>query len=52
LLEDNGKVHLKLIAEVIADFSQDIPEFKRESGVGGWNYFIKESLKKCLETDK
>ncbi len=29
-------------------FPNDIPEFKRESGVQGWNYFIKEQLKNYL----
>ncbi len=45
----DGKVKLTLIAEVIEDFPDNIPEFKRESGVGGWNYFLKESLKNFLE---
>ncbi len=30
-------------------FDQDIPEFKRESGVVGWTYFIQKSLKEYLE---
>ena len=30
-------------------FPQDIPEFKRESGVAGWKYFIQQSLKAFLE---
>ena len=25
-------------------FDNFIPEFKRESGIGGWNYFISERL--------
>ena len=32
------------------NFPQDIDEFKRESGVQGWNYFIKERLKAYLNT--
>jgi len=36
--------HLKLSVEVLEDFQDDIPEFRRESAVGGWNYFIQESL--------
>lgn len=48
LMEEKGKVNLKLIAEVIEDFPDDVPEFKRESCIGGWNYFIKESLNNYL----
>ena len=29
-------------------FPQDIPEFRRESGVAGWKYFIQENLKAYL----
>jgi len=32
-------------------FPDDIPEFKRESGVEGWNYLIKKSLKAFLEKE-
>ncbi|NNF22073.1 MAG: SRPBCC domain-containing protein [Saprospiraceae bacterium] len=44
---------LTLKDEVLEDFPQDIPEFKRESCLGGWNYFIKDRLKNYLleETD-
>ncbi|MEX0274225.1 MAG: SRPBCC domain-containing protein [Flavobacteriaceae bacterium] len=41
-------VKLRFTAEVVEDFTADIPEFKRESAVNGWNYFIKERLKKYL----
>lgn len=40
---------LKLTATVLEPFDQSIPEFKRESGVAGWNYFIKERLKDYLD---
>ncbi|MBC8755898.1 SRPBCC domain-containing protein [Kordia sp. YSTF-M3] len=30
--------------KVTEDFSDDIPEFERESCIGGWTYFIKERL--------
>jgi len=33
-----------LSTEVLEDYPDDIPEFKRESGLGGWNYFIKDRL--------
>ncbi|MGB1269680.1 MAG: SRPBCC family protein [Flavobacteriaceae bacterium] len=48
LKEENGKVRLILTAEVLEDFPENIPEFKRESCVGGWNYFIKDSLRNYL----
>lgn len=49
-LIDHGNVTtLKLTSEVLEDHPDNIPEFKRESGVGGWNYFIKERLFKYLE---
>lgn len=35
---------LKLQTTVFEDFPDDVPEFRRESGVGGWKYFIQESL--------
>jgi uncharacterized protein YndB with AHSA1/START domain len=43
------KTQLTLTDIIIESFPNDIPEFKRESGVEGWNYFIKDSLKKYLE---
>ncbi|CAM1373512.1 SRPBCC family protein [Tenacibaculum xiamenense] len=49
LKEIDEKVLLIVTAEYIEDFPKNIPEFKRESGVQGWNYLIKESLKKHLE---
>lgn len=41
---------IRLTTEIIEDFPQDIPEFRMESCIGGWNYFIKERLPKYLET--
>lgn len=40
---------LKLTSTTLESFPDDIPAFKRESGVAGWNYLLKESLKKHLE---
>ena len=34
---------------VIENFPTDIPEFKRESCLGGWTYFLNEALKSYLE---
>ena len=43
------KTHLTLTNIVVEDFQEDIPEFKRESCIGGWNYFIKRQLKEYLK---
>ncbi len=43
---------LKLTFTVLEPFPNNIPEFKRESGVTGWNYLINESLKEFLEPKK
>ena len=48
LFEKDGNTSVRLTTEIIEDFPQDIPEFKRESAVGGWTYFIKESLPKYV----
>jgi len=49
LNEKAGSTRLRLSTMVIADFPDGIPEFKRESGVQGWNYFIGEQLRAYLE---
>jgi len=49
LLEQNDQTKLKLTHEVIESFPEDIPEFSLESGIEGWTYFIKESLKEYLD---
>lgn len=48
LFDEDQKTRLKLTHTVTKDFPSDIPEFTRESCIGGWNYFIKERLKKYL----
>jgi len=45
----NGSSMLRLTNIVTEDFQEDIPEFKRESCIGGWTYFIKKRLKDYLE---
>ncbi len=50
LAEKDDQTVLKLTNEGLESFPDDIPEFTRESCVGGWNYFIKERLKTYLET--
>ena len=44
LLEEKNVVKIKLSHEVLESFPADIPEFSRESGIQGWNYFICKSL--------
>jgi uncharacterized protein YndB with AHSA1/START domain len=47
---DRGKhALLRLTVEVLEDFPEDIPEFDRESCIGGWNFFLAERLRKYLE---
>lgn len=41
---DEKSSHIKLTAKALQDHPTDIPEFKRESGVGGWKYFINDRL--------
>jgi len=49
LSEEGDQTLVKLTNVVIEDFPDDIPEFTRESCIGGWEYFIGERLKKYLE---
>lgn len=49
-VEDMGATtRFTLTTQVIEDFNEDYPEFKRESCVAGWDYFIKENLSSFLE---
>ena len=52
-IENFTKLQIKVI--VLEDFPEDIPEFKRESCIAGWEYFIQGRLKEFLnmgETSK
>jgi hypothetical protein len=49
LTEIDRKTNLTLRANIIEPYPDDVPEFKRESSVGGWNYFNKERLKGYLD---
>jgi hypothetical protein len=49
LFKQNTSTLLRLTHIVNEDFSDDIPEFSRESGLQGWTYFIKESLVRYIE---
>lgn len=48
LFSQGDSTKLKLTVEVLEDFPDEIPEFRRESCIGGWNYFINNRLKKFL----
>lgn len=43
---ENCKLQIKVI--ILEDFSDDIPEFRKESCIGGWEYFIQGRLKDYL----
>lgn len=44
IAQDEQSTTLRLTHEVVEAFDQNIPEFKPESCLGGWTYFIKERL--------
>jgi uncharacterized protein YndB with AHSA1/START domain len=49
-LFDVGRAtRLRVTVIVHQDFPDDIPEFERESCLGGWRYFLNERLKPYLE---
>ncbi len=48
LFESKNQKKLIVTSHGMNSFPQDIPEFKRESCVAGWNYFIKQRLKSYL----
>ena len=49
IFEDSDKTKLRLTCTITEDFDDSVPEFNRESCVGGWEYFINQSLKEYLE---
>lgn len=49
LNEHNGLTTLKLTHAVHESFPENIPEFSRESCLGGWDYFIRKRLNEYLE---
>lgn len=46
---ENG---VEVTVEVLEDFPENVPEFKRESCIGGWNYFLKERLKAYFQENR
>lgn len=49
LFEYENSSKLILTHQVTKTFPENIEEFKRENCLGGWNWFIKKSLKEYLE---
>ena len=49
LFKEKNKTLLRVTSKITESFTDDIPEFKIESGIQGWNYFIKNRLKNFLE---
>ena len=49
LIEEDNSTKLRLTHQTTESFPDDIPEFRRESCLAGWTYFIKERLKEYIE---
>ncbi|MBI4861730.1 MAG: SRPBCC domain-containing protein [Candidatus Riflebacteria bacterium] len=49
LSSESGRTKLTLTHQGMETFPQNIPELTPESGTAGWNYFVRQSLKKYLE---
>ena len=52
LINRDSTTMLTLTNQITEDFDDSIPEFKRESCIGGWNYFLKERLFNYLKQKK
>lgn len=52
LFKVDGLTKLRLTHRVLEDFSGDIPEFSRESGIRGWSFLIGKNLKEFLEKNE
>ncbi|MFL1897280.1 SRPBCC domain-containing protein [Aquimarina sp. 2-A2] len=49
IIEHEENLILRLTTNVVADFPDTVPEFTRESCIGGWQYFIQERLPAYLK---
>ena len=49
LFEEGSATRLRLTHVAREDSPQDVPEFRRESGLAGWRHFVQKSLKHHLE---
>ena len=51
LFDQNNLAKLRVTHHVRESFPEDIPEFRRESCIEGWHYFLKKRLKEYLDTN-
>ena len=51
LSTENNKTKLKLSHSGLDTFPKDNPDFRRESFVGGWTYFLSNRLKDYLDKE-
>lgn len=51
IFEKENGTQLRLTNIVTEDYPRDVAEFKRESCIGGWKYFLGERLKAFLEKE-
>lgn len=49
IFEQGSETLLRLTNIGLETFPQDVPEFSRESCIGGWQFFINQRLKEYLE---
>ena len=49
LEQQGGHARLTLTNEVLEDFPDDIPEFRRESCLAGWQFLLGQSLRDYLD---
>ena len=49
IFEQQGGVLIRVINEGLETFPDNIPEFTRDSCLGGWEYFIQDRLKQYLD---
>ncbi|MEO0570542.1 MAG: SRPBCC domain-containing protein [Bacteroidota bacterium] len=49
LQEKEGQTLLAVTSTVLEDFPDNIPEFRRDSCLAGWQYFIQQNLKQYLD---
>ncbi|MBG7629062.1 MAG: SRPBCC domain-containing protein [Bacteroidetes bacterium] len=50
LFQLKSETKIRVTSVVTESFPANIPEFKAESCLNGWTYFIKQNLKKFLES--
>jgi uncharacterized protein YndB with AHSA1/START domain len=51
LFEQDNSTKKRLTTNILEDFPEDITEFRRESCIEGWEYFIKNKLTEYLRNN-